>query len=159
MPEPRLTLHRPTPAEMPLRAALLSDEATMAYNHAWGSTIAFPPDRWPAWCARWLDAPETLRFYRYVLAEGEFVGEAAWHLDEARGLYLADVIIHAAHRGQGYGRRALEMLCAEAARHGLPALHDEIALDNPAVALFLRCGFREIGRSAQAVLLRRDLHP
>ena len=57
-----LTLYKPRPEELDFRARLLADEATMAYNRAWGGTIAFPPERRADWAARWLNAPEMERF-------------------------------------------------------------------------------------------------
>ena len=155
----KIAFHRPEPAELAFRQALLADAATMSYNHAWGGTVPFPPERWPAWYARWVDADPRERFYRYIrCAEtGRFVGEAAYHVEPETGLVLANVIVAAPLRGRGFGGAALERLCACASARGIPAMCDRIALDNPAVALFLAHGFVEVSRDAEAVLLRRNL--
>ena len=47
-----LVLHTPAYAELAFRERLLADPDTMAYNQAWGGTIAFPEDRWAAWYDR-----------------------------------------------------------------------------------------------------------
>ena len=46
--------YRPAPEDMWFRQSLLADEETMAYNAAWGGTIAFPREAWAKWYARWL---------------------------------------------------------------------------------------------------------
>lgn len=154
-----LTLYKPRRGELAFRAALLADEATMAYNRAYGGTIAFPPERWDDWAARWLDAPETARFYRYLrdAETGEDVGEAAYHLDPERGVYLCDVIVRADRRGCGYGAAGLRSLCAAAKENGVPALWDNIAADNPAVAMFLKQGFRVAERDDEVVWVMKEL--
>lgn len=154
-----LTLYKPRPEALDFRARLLADEATMAYNRAWGGTIAFPPERWADWAARWLDAPEAERFYRYLrdAETGEDVGEAAYHRDAEHGIYLCDVIVHAAFRGRGCGAAGLRLLCAAARANGLPALWDNIAADNPAVGMFLKQGFTVAKRDAEAVWVVKEL--
>ena len=111
-----LHLHKPTREELRFRQELLSDPSTMSYNHAYGGTIDFPPARWEGWAARWLDAADGARFYRYLAREdGIFVGETAYHYDEAQRIYICDIIVHARYRHQGYGREGLRLLC-DAAR-------------------------------------------
>ncbi len=83
------SLAKPAPEELGFRERLLSDEATMSYN-------------------------------RYVLDDsGEPVGEAAYHLDETRSIYLA--------------------------------------ADNPSLAMLVKCGFEAVGRSEDAILVRKIL--
>ena len=154
-----ILFHEPAPEELSFRAALLSDGATMSYNAAWGGAVGFPRERWAAWYARWVAPGEGRRFYRYLRESGtgELVGEAAWHCDEAQGRYLADVIVHAAYRGRGYGREALTLLCEAARLHGVETLWDSLAPDNPAAALFRDLGFTEAGPGAQCVWYKKDL--
>lgn len=109
------------------------------------------------WHERWIGHPGTERFYRYIRADGAFVGEAAYRWDAEAHMYLADVIIHASCRGRGYGSRALDMLCQAARQNGVQVLYDQLAIDNPARSLFLRCGFEEVSRSEDAVLLKKYL--
>ena len=78
----------PRPDELWFRRKMLADEATMAYNGAYGGTVDFPEERWPDWYGRWVAHPEG-RYYRYLResASGEFVGEIAYHFDGEK--YLA----------------------------------------------------------------------
>ena len=100
----------PRPDELWFRRKMLADEATMAYNRAYGGTVDFPEERWPDWYGRWVAHPEG-RYYRYLResASGEFVGEIAYHFDGEK--YLADVIVYAPYRRRGYGAAGLALLC------------------------------------------------
>lgn len=91
------------------------------------------------------------RFYRYLHHEAgqEFVGEAAYHYDAEFGGHVCDVLVAAGHRGRGFGRVGLELLCAAAKANGVGRLADNIALDNPSVELFLSDGFQERFRTAE----------
>ena len=156
--ETSLTLHKPKLNDLRFRQKLLSDERTMSYNHAWGGTIDFPEEQWKDWYDHWIKNPEGRRYYRFLKTEeGEFVGEIAYHYDNELKSYMADVIIHAAHRGKGYGSEALDMLCQEAKENGVKTLYDDIAIDNPALGLFLKHGFKEEYRTDRIIMLRKDL--
>lgn len=152
-----LTLYKPAVSDLWFKEKMLSDADTMSYNHAYGGTIPFPRERWAAWHKKWVENPEGRRFYRYVRQDDAFVGEIAWHLDEERRLHIADVIIYAPYRGCGYGCQALHLLCEEAKNSGIKTLYDDIAADNPAVKLFLRCGFTVAERTAAYVLVKKEL--
>ena len=153
-----LTLHKPNLNDLRFRQKLISDERTMSYNHSCGGTIEFPEEQWKDWYDHWIKNPEDKRYYRFLkTAEGEFVGEIAYHYDQETSGYMADVIIHADHRGKGYGSEALDMLCQEAKENGITALYDDIAMDNLAIGLFLRHGFKEEYRTDRIIMLRKDL--
>ena len=153
-----LSLYTPEYRDLWFRQAMLSDEETMAYNHAWGGTIPFPEERWRAWYEHWLVHPLGKRYYRYVQdGRGTFVGEIAYHIDEESGCCLADVIIHARYRGRGFGSRALELLCERAGENGVALLYDDIAADNPALGMFLARGFREERRTEDKIYLVKRL--
>ena len=154
-----IVLHRPALPELRFRQSMLEDPDTMAYNRAWGGVIPFPEEKWAAWYARWLSPGDEAHFYRYLreTGTGRFVGEAAYHLDGARGLWLADVIVAAAERGKGFGREGLRLLCETARKNGLAELCDDIAEDNPAIELFRKEGFSELGRADGCVLLKKRL--
>ena len=151
--------YRPAPEDMWFRQSLLADEETMAYNAAWGGTIAFPREAWAKWYARWLEVSETQRYYRYLYdAENRrFVGEIAYRFDEEKGICICDVIVMAKYRGQGFGSRGIELICAAAKANGVPALYDDIAADNPSWKLFLKNGFEIDWRSDSVVMVKRIL--
>lgn len=148
----------PALKDMWFRKKIMSDEQTMEYNKKWGGTISFPEEDWEAWYDCWIKKSDGKRFYRYILNENHtFVGEAAYHFDENRQIYLADVIVMAKYRGNGYGSAALNLLCESAKQNGIEHLFDDIAADNPAVSLFLRNGFCEEFRTDNYIMLKRLL--
>lgn len=155
----KITLYRPEVGELRFRQSLLSDPETMSYNHAYGGTISFPQERWADWYARWVEDGAGERFYRCLRreADGALVGEAAYHYDGELGEYLCDVLVSAQHRGRGYGRQGLEVLCAAAKENGVKRLADNIAIDNPSVELFRQMGFRERLRNDEYILLVKEL--
>lgn len=153
-----LRLYEPSLEELWFREELLADRDTMRYNEAWGGTIPFPRERWNAWHRKWIGNGDRDFFYRYLKDDGiGFVGETAFHRDTERGIFLADVIVHARSRHRGFGREGLLLLTDEARRRGIGILYDEIAADNPAIGLFLSLGFTVQERTGEAILLRKDL--
>jgi|GEM_PF-159702 len=153
--------YKPRIDELRFRQRFLADEATMAYNRAWGGTILFPESQWAGWYDRWLIHHENKRFYRY-LKETEtdaFVGEIAYHYEESRAVWLADVIVTAQYRGRGYGTRGLALLCRAAAENGVDVLRDDLAADNPALGMFQKAGFGVESRTEEVLLLKKELTP
>lgn len=151
-----LELYKPALQDLWFKETMLSDAQTMSYNHAYGGIVPFPKENWASWYDRWLMDPHGKRFYRYVKENQTFIAEVAYHFDEERQIYLTDVIVYAPYRGKGYGQTALALLCAAAKENGIKELYDDIAADNPSVALFLKCGFREVSRTDECVLVRKD---
>jgi len=152
-----LELYTPAIEDLWFRETLCSDEETMSFNHASGGTVPFPKERWENWYGRWITNHECKRFYRYVADNGTFVGEVAYRFDEDEQRYLTNVIIYAPHRGKGYGRKALLLLCEAAKNNGVKTLYDDIAIDNPSIALFLNCGFVEVSRTAECIVVKKEL--
>ena len=128
-----LVLYKPQFEELWFRKKMLSD----------ADTIPFPKEKWSGWYDFWVSHCGKGRFYRYLLDEdsGEFVGEAAYHLDTEKEIYLADIIIFSEYRRKGYGKEGLALLCQAARENGCAELYDDIAADNPARRLFLNMGF------------------
>lgn len=154
-----IVLYRPKLEELEFREKCLGDPETMAYNHAFGGTISFPRERWADWYARWIEDETGAHYYRYLRLEdsGEFVGNISYHFDEEFGEYMCEIMIPAQYRGRGFGRQGLTMLCAAAKENGVTRLVDNIAIDNPSVEMFLRCGFRERMRDSQCIYVEKEL--
>lgn len=155
----KIKLIEPKLDDLDFRAGLLADEDTMSYNHAWGGTIEWPKQEWKDWYDYWIINHENKRFYRYLFDEeaGKYVGEIAYHFDDERKIYVANVIILAKCRGKGYGNAGLKLLCDSAKENGVDILYDDIALDNPGIALFLKNGFTEEFRTAEIIMLKKIL--
>ena len=152
-----LELYEPYIKDLWFKEKMMGDEQTMAYNHAYGGTIPFPKEHWADWYDRWIANHNGKRFYRYIKNGCTFVGEVAYHFDGERQIYIADVIIYAPYRGKGYGRKGLLLLCETAKANGIKELHDDIAIDYSAVELFLKCGFVEVLRTSEYVLVKKEL--
>ena len=136
----------------------MADPETMTYNHAWGGTIPFPKEEWHDWYDFWIVNHESKRYYRYLKDNtGRFIGEIAYHYDSSRNLYVADVIVFAPYRGKGYGGIGLNLLCSAAKQNGVKILYDDIAIDNPAITMFLKHGFVEEYRTDEIIMLRKEL--
>lgn len=154
--EKTLDLYIPQYEDLWFRKMLMSDEATMSYNHAYGGTIDFPESKWMDWYDRWVQNTEGKRFYRYLRnGEQKFVGEIAYYYDGEK--YITDVIIYSRYRGKGYGKEGLRLLCEGAKKRGIEELYDDIAIDNPAITLFLQMGFAEEYRTEEIVMLKKKL--
>ena len=67
------------------------------------------------------------------------------------------MIIYAPYRGKGYGRKGLLLLCETAKVNGIGELYDDIAIDNSSVTLFLKCGFTEVLRTNEYVLVKKEI--
>lgn len=154
-----ITTYKPTLQDLWFRQQFMADEATMSYNAAWGGTIPFLENTWKEWYDRWLIHHENKRFYRYLkdTETQTFVGEIAYHYDEEREIWLADVIVASEYRGKGYGSEGLRLLCEAAKANGVDVLRDDIAIDNPAVGLFMKAGFTWEYRTDEIIMVKKDL--
>lgn len=152
-----LELYEPRIEDLWFREEMMSDAQTMSYNLAYGGTIPFPKKHWENWHNRWIKNHNGKYFYRYIRENDTFVGEVAYHFDEKRQLYIADVIIYAPYRGKGFGRKGLLLLCEVAKENGITELYDDIAIDNSSAELFLKCGFAEVLRTSEYVLVKKEL--
>lgn len=152
-----IELYRPKIEDLWFRENLMNDKDTMSFNNAWGGTIPFPQEKWENWYNKWLNNSRNKQYYRYVTENDIFLGEIAYYFDEVRKVYMTNVIIHASYRGKGYGKKALLLLCENAKNNGIPEIFDDIAIDNPAIHLFISCGFEEIDRTDKYIMLRKKL--
>ena len=101
--ETKLHTYIPTFKDLWFRQQMLSDKETMSYNDAWGGTIDWPEEEWKDWYDWWILNHENKRFYRYITTEDNvFIGEIAYHYSKDYKGYMANVIIYAKYRKQGY---------------------------------------------------------
>lgn len=151
--------YQPALEELWFRESLMADEDTMSYNHAWGGTIPFPKAKWEQWYQKWLEDPESQRYYRYLYdtVGKNFVGEIAYYYDEQRKIYICDVIVLAKYRNRGFGSAGIRLLCEAAKENGVLSLYDDIAADNPSYKLFLKNGFEIDSRDETVVMVKKTL--
>ena len=153
----KLELYKPTLEDLWFRQKMLEDDETMSYNAHWGGAVPFPEEDWKDWYDHWVINNEDNRFYRYVKDGDNFIGEIAYHFDKTYNGYVANVIVYAKYRNRGYGTEALNMLCEAVKESGASVLYDDIAIDNPAISLFLKAGFKEEYRTNEIILLKKEL--
>ena len=153
-----IELYLPKLEDLWFREKMLEDPETMSFNHHWGGTINWPKEKWQKWYNVWIENNEGKRFYRYLVNENnDFVGEIAYHLDENISKYLANVIIYAPYRKQGYGKAGLLKLCEIAKNNGIDVLYDDIAIDNPSIEMFKKHDFVEEYRTKEIIMLKKIL--
>ena len=153
-----IMLYTPSLEDLWFRQKMMADMETMSYNRAWGGTIPFPKEEWLGWYDFWIVNHEGKRYYRYLKDNaGHFIGEIAYHYDSDRKLYLADIIVYAPYRKKGYGGIGLDLLCNAAKQNGVKLLYDDLAIDNPAITMFLKNGFMEEYRTHEIIMLKKEL--
>lgn len=153
-----LIVYEPKLEDLWFRKQLLEDEDTMSYNHSWGGTIPFPKEKWHDWYDYWLIHQDNKRFYSYVQNdEGQFVGEIAYHFDAELNGFIISVIILNKYRNKGYGSSAIDLICDIALKNGISILYDDIAIDNPAIHLFLKKGFKIDYQTDEKIYLKKEL--
>lgn len=150
-----MKLYKPQLEDLWFRQEMMEDEATMAYNHAYGGTIAFPKDKWKEWYKRYMF--DDSKFYSYIMDGDNFVGTMSYRYDERDKIYKISILIHAKYRGKGYGDFALKSLCKIAKENDVKELYDDIAIDNSSINLFLKNGFVEDFRTDEFIMVKKVL--
>ena len=51
----------------------------------------------------------------------------------------------------------MDLLCSAAKQNGVKILYDDIAIDNPAITMFLKNGFIEEYRTDDIIMLKKEL--
>lgn len=153
-----ISIYKPKLEDLWFHKLMLEDEETMSYNNAWGGTISFPKEGWEEWFNYWIINNENKRYYRFIKNElDDFIGEIAYHYDNNYDGYVVNIIIYKKYRNKGYGTLALDFICNIAKNEGIKYLYDDIAINNPAINMFIKAGFKELYRTDKIILLKKDL--
>ncbi|HLE99528.1 MAG TPA: GNAT family N-acetyltransferase [Gaiellaceae bacterium] len=90
---------------------------------------------------------EPKAWFRTIAAGEELVGFVMVHRDpDARVFYVWRFMIDARHQGRGFGRRAMELVLAEARSDGAPAVTLSVVPgERSALDFYRRLGFEETG--------------
>ena len=76
-----------------------------------------------------------------------------------RNAFVDDLFVRRAHRGRGFGRRAIEQARATCEESGVRALHLQVDRSNPtAQALYRNAGFEGQGHDLLTLRLSEPLH-
>ena len=147
-----IKLYKPSLNELDFRRELLKDQATMAFNHAYGGTIDFK--NYDSWYKKW-HLSDDQHFHRYIKVDEQLVGEVAYYLEE--GKWIISIIVKDEYRRRGYGTKAILLLLEECKKHGIKEVYDMIASDNPSINLFLGLGFNIIDQNSELTSIKKYL--
>lgn len=157
-PTNKIKLYKPELKDLWFRELILKDPDTMSYNHAYGGTIIFDKSKWNDWYNRWVLNSNNTKYYRYIKDMNDnFVGEVSYHKDETSGRCMLSIIIYSKYRKRGYGRESLNLIFNILKENGIDVVYDDLAKDNPALNLFIKCGFVEEMRDENVILLKKVL--
>lgn len=105
------------------------------------------------------DGPATPGHRLFVIVDGEVpVGTLWFSYEPGKPAFLDDITIREEFRGQGYGRRALELLEVEARTLGLPRIDLHVYTHNPtAIAVYQKLGYHTTGLKMRKMLRPSDV--
>ena len=146
-----IKLTKPKYKDLYLRTKLLQDKNTMSFNHDYGGTVAFNESDYKVWYEKWINGDD--RYYYYVYMNNTFVGEATYYL--SNGKYMISIIIDSNYRNIGIGNAVLNLLIDDAKQKGINELYDEIAIDNPAINLFLKNSFMIVKENKESIVIKK----
>ncbi len=102
-------------------------------------------------------APSRDFFQLYAPLNGkrELIGFiSVWHDRDNNSLHLGDIQLESAARNQGFGKQAIEQVLRIAQSRGLHEITLNVFRENPAIALYERCGFKAIDLSFDKIKMR-----
>ena len=156
-------------------AKVQSDPDSMSYNagydvsyfgyHYDTGCIDFPEEKWEETYNKRINDN---KFFAYVKDNdlNEFVGYVNYHYNKNDDRYECGILIDSNHRGKGYSKIALELLCEEAKKNGVKVLYDNFEIDRKsAFKVFIEEGFevvekqtwKKFGRDTEGVIIKKVL--
>lgn len=131
---------------------LLSDSNTMSYNagydvsydgyHYDTGCIDFPKIKWEK---DYIKRQEKDRFFAYIKDNriNEYVGYVNYQYNKNDNRYECGIVIESKHRGKGYSKTGLKILCEEAFKNGIDVLYDNFEKDRDnTLKVFESVGFK-----------------
>ena len=156
-------------------AKVQSDPDSMSYNagydvlyfgyHYDTGCIDFPEEKWEETYNKRINDK---KYFAYVKDNdlNEFVGYVNYHYNKNDDRYECGILIDSNHRGKGYSKKALELLCEEAKKNGVKELYDNFELDRKsAFKVFVEEGFevvekptgKKFGRETEGIIIKKVL--
>ena len=68
---------------------------------------------------------------------------------------MISIIIDSNYRNIGIGNAVLNLLIDDAKQKGINELYDEIAIDNPAINLFLKNSFMIVKQNNESIVIKK----
>jgi RimJ/RimL family protein N-acetyltransferase len=152
-----LILVEPTLEEYWYEQKLQSDPLTMNYNagydvnyygyHYDTGCIDFPKERWILTYEKRQKDPQ--RYFAYIkdLDINKYVGYVNYHYSQSDNRYGCGIVIEAMHRGKGYSKRGLQLLCQKAFSEGIDKLYDNFEEERKtSLKVFESLGFKVVDK-------------
>ena len=152
-----------------------SDPLSMNYNagydvsyygyHYDTGCIDFPKEKWKETYNKRISDN---KYFAYIKDNdlNEFVGYANYHYNKNDKRYECGILIDSQHRGKGYSKDALKLLCDEAKSNGIIELYDNFEIDRyNTLSVFEQVGFevveeqtwKKFGKDVKGVLVKIKL--
>lgn len=169
-----LTLYIPKMKDYWYEQKLLSDKETMKYNAGYDVSyfgydydtgcIDFPKSRWQDVYDKRVNEK---RFFAYLkdTDTNKFIGYVYYHFNKNNNRYECGIVIESIHRGKGYSKEGLKILCDKAKQDGVDALYDNFEEDRNNIKIFADLGFKVVektswlkfNRSVCGIIVKKDL--
>ena len=152
-----------------------SDPLSMNYNagydvsyygyHYDTGCIDFPEEKWEETYNKRISDN---KYFAYIKDNdlNEFVGYVNYHYNKNDKRYECGILIDSQHRGKGYSKDALKLLCDEAKANGIIELYDNFEIDRyNTLSVFEQVGFevveeqtwKKFGKDVKGVLVKIKL--
>lgn len=169
-----LSLYIPKLEDYWYEQKIQSDPDTMNYNAGWNVSydgyhydtgcIDFPKDKWEDTFNKRL---KENKFFAYLkdTSINEYVGYINYHYNKNEDKYYCGILIESKHRGKGYSKSGLKLLCDYAKEHGVNELYDDFEVDRNGIQIFEDLGFeivnkynaKRFDKDIEIVVVKKDL--
>jgi len=170
-----ITLYIPNIEDLWYEQKLQADPLTMSYNagydvkyygyHYDTGCIDFPKERWKEIFDNRINEN---KYFAYIKDNdiNEYVGYVNYHYNKIDNRYECGIVIEAQHRGKGYSKTALKLLCDTAKNSGIKELYDNFEeYRENTLKLFKSVGFevvqeqtwKKFNKDVKCVLVKKVL--
>jgi len=172
----KLSLYIPKLEDYWYEQKLQADPLTMNYNagydvsyygyHYDTGCIDFPKEKWKETYNKRVSEN---RYFAYIKDDdiNEYVGYVNYHYNKNDNRYECGIVIEYKHRGKGYSKPALQLLCDTAKSRGVKELYDNFELERDSTLnVFESVGFeivenqnwKKFNKTVNGVLVRKTLN-
>ena len=74
------------------------------------------------------------------------MGYINYHYNKNEDRYYCGILIESKHRGKGYSKSGLKLLCDYAKEHGVNELYDDFEVDRNGIQIFEDLGFKIVNK-------------